>query len=252
MPGARSGWRAHCAVARARGWAQPLTQITYRLTGVGVGVTPTTLTVPRGIATQLNAEPVGVDTLPAGAAIRGSLRGPSFAVPVPIQAAAAGPIYLPAFAVAGTHFLEDIRLDLGNGVVIPAQPRDVVINVLDKLLATKVTTRPLTLQELRDKNIQFDQSQLQGLQLHHRLHHRERGRGDQPARRVHAADGKVVVPPDQPMGGFVRRRESRSASNWQGLFIQPVMLEVVRSPPNRGRSRRGSPASSSSPATSGS
>ncbi|MBE9551292.1 MAG: hypothetical protein IMF13_04515, partial [Proteobacteria bacterium] len=58
--------------------AQPLTELQYRLTGLALDVSPTAITVPRGIATQLDTTVVGAEALPAGAAVYATLRGPSF------------------------------------------------------------------------------------------------------------------------------------------------------------------------------
>ena len=58
--------------------AQPLAELQYRLTGLALEVFPTSLTVPRGVATQLTTTVPVAETLPAGAAISATLRGPSF------------------------------------------------------------------------------------------------------------------------------------------------------------------------------
>ena len=100
----------------------------------------------------------GGEGLPRDAAIHASVRGPSFPEAYPIKAPPEGPIPLPVMNKAGTHFVEDIRLDLGDGTVLPARPRDVVVNVLDELLSTSVSSRPLTLEEIRELGIQYDEN----------------------------------------------------------------------------------------------
>jgi hypothetical protein len=89
--------------------AQPLTELQYRLSGLSLEVSPSALTVPRGIATQVNTSVIGKEALPSGATVYATLRGPSFPGTIEIKAAPGKPIYLPPLSQPGTHFLEDIR-----------------------------------------------------------------------------------------------------------------------------------------------
>jgi hypothetical protein len=110
------------------------------------------------VATQLNATVSGATP---GSTIKANLRGPSFPDVVPITATPGQPIYLPSFSQAGTHFLEDVRLEVSAGLTIPANPPAVTINVLDQLLVGAVSSRPLSLDEIRALGIQFDESSFQ-------------------------------------------------------------------------------------------
>lgn len=141
--------------------AQPLTQLQYHLTGLGLDVFPSALTVPRSIATQLNTRVVGGEALPAGAIVKATLRGPSFLSATTLTATPGQPILLPAFTQPGTHFLEDIHVEASNGFTLPASPTTVTINVIDKVLAGAVSSRPLTLEEIRALGIQFDENSFQ-------------------------------------------------------------------------------------------
>ena len=138
--------------------AQPVTEVQYRLSGLGLDIFPTTLTVPRGVATQVNTSVAGVEALPAGAAVRATLRGPSFPGAIEITATPGDPIFLPPLWQSGTHFLEDIRLDVDVELSLPGSPRDVTINVLEKLIVADVTARPLSLDEIRERGIEFDEN----------------------------------------------------------------------------------------------
>ncbi len=138
--------------------SQPLTTLEYRLTGLALNVSPAELTVPRDIATQLNTSVVGMEALPQGASVHATLRGPSFPGTIEITAAPGEPILLPPFSRAGIHFLEDIRLDADEGLTIAADPGQVTINVLEEILVGEVTSRPLTLDEIREKGILIDEN----------------------------------------------------------------------------------------------
>ncbi|MGH9347048.1 MAG: hypothetical protein ACRD26_07255, partial [Vicinamibacterales bacterium] len=152
-------WLSVCLGGTALG--QTLTQVEYRLAGVSLSVSPTALTVPRGIPTQLNTTVGGAQTLPPSAAIHATLRGPSFPNGVALNAAPGQPILLPAFPTPGLHFVEDIAMDLGPGSTVAASPAAVTVNVLDQLLVGAVSSRPLTLDEIRALGIQFDESSFQ-------------------------------------------------------------------------------------------
>ena len=141
--------------------AQQLAQVQYRLVGVGLSVSPSTLTVPRGVATQLNTALTGAQSLPAGAAVRATLRGPSFPESIEITATPGQPIFLPQLTTAGLHFLENVRLEIDADTQVAASPRIVNINVLDQLLVGAVTSRPLSLEEIQARGIQFDSNSFQ-------------------------------------------------------------------------------------------
>jgi hypothetical protein len=145
--------------------AQTLTQVQYRLLGLGLEVSPPALTVPRGLATQVNTSVIGAAALPRSAVVRATLRGPSFPGTISITATPGQPLPLPALSQAGTHFLEDIRLEVDTAVTLPAQPSLVNINVLEELLVSEVTSRPLSLQEIGDRGIQFDENSFKAFEF---------------------------------------------------------------------------------------
>jgi hypothetical protein len=138
--------------------AQPLTELEYRLTGIALDVSPSTLTVPRGVTTHLETSILGEEVLPDGAVVHATLRGPSFPGTIEITAAPGEPILLPPLSRSGIHFLEDIRLDIDEELTIPASPPEVTINVLEEILIGNVTSRPLSLDEIRELGIQFDET----------------------------------------------------------------------------------------------
>jgi hypothetical protein len=145
--------------------AQPLTELQYRLSGLFLEVSPSALTVPRGIATQVNTTVIGKETLPSDATVYATLRGPSFPGTIEIKAAPGKPIYLPPLSQPGTHFLEDIRLAVDADLTLPASPSEVTVNVLKELLVGDVTSRPLSLEEIQDRGIQFDENSFKAFEF---------------------------------------------------------------------------------------
>lgn len=138
------------------------------LYGLGLRVEPEHQTVPRDIATIVSTYlqapqglPAGTQTVPAGAEVRATLRGPSLAQPLDLVAAVNGYFEIPAFARAGLHSLENIRVVHQGRVLFYGTPESVTIDVIERLLVTEVTARPLTASEIREKGIVFDQSNFQ-------------------------------------------------------------------------------------------
>src|ERR1700676_318555 len=104
---------------------QPLTTIQYQLLGVSVEVSPSALTVPRSIPSQLNTAVSNGANLPSNAVVRATLRGPSFPTPLEITTTPAQPLPIPPLSQAGTHYIENISLVLDANTTIPSEPADV-------------------------------------------------------------------------------------------------------------------------------
>ena len=139
-----------------------------RLLGAGLRVTPARQVVPKDIATivstYLQAPTLPDSPLPPfapDAIVRGTLRGPGFAKPIEITARPNTPFNLPPFSVAGLYTLDTIRLESGGEVLLYGSPESVTIEVIEKLLVTQVTARPLTAAEIREKGIVFDKENFQ-------------------------------------------------------------------------------------------
>jgi hypothetical protein len=106
-------------------------------------------------------------SIPAGALVRAQLSGPSFgAGAVPIAGAPNAGLALPIFAVPGRHEIRNVRLEDAAGNVLlvrdPALPT-IEIEVIEKLLVTQVTSRELTLEEIREKGIVIDEDNFTAL-----------------------------------------------------------------------------------------
>ena len=124
-------------------------------------------TVPKGFATAVPTMfvapqlPENVPTFGPDALIMGTLRGPSFPTPLELTAKPNTPFSIPAMSVAGKHSLDDIRLVSNGQVLLRGDRESVIIDVIDKLLVTQVTARPLTAAEEREKGLVFDKSNFQ-------------------------------------------------------------------------------------------
>ncbi|WP_211360494.1 carboxypeptidase regulatory-like domain-containing protein [Geobacter argillaceus] len=138
------------------------------LYGMQLTAAPAKQTVPKNIATIVSTY-LQVPTMPAGqipplapdATVRATLRGPGLETPLELAVPANSPFNIPPLTVPGSYSLDGIRLESGGQVLFYGTPESVKIEVIEKLLVTQVTARPLTAQEIRDKGIVFDKSNFQ-------------------------------------------------------------------------------------------
>ena len=138
------------------------------LYGITLKSEPAEQTVPKNIATivstLLNAPGQTDSDIPPfapDAVVMATLRGPSLPRPLDLTTRANSPFNIPALTVAGLHTLDNIRLVSNGEVLLRGIPESVTINVIDKLLVTQITARPLTAAEIREKGIVFDRSNFQ-------------------------------------------------------------------------------------------
>jgi len=138
------------------------------LYGLGLRAEPAHQTVPKDIATIVStwlqapdAIPAGVQPVPADAEVRATLRGPSLPDPVELVTGVNGQFDIPPLHLAGVHTLENIRIVHNGEIILRATPESVSIEVIDRLLVTEVTARPLSADEIKDKGIVFDSSNFQ-------------------------------------------------------------------------------------------
>lgn len=138
-----------------------------RLLGLGLRVEPGHQTVPKNVATIVStflATATSTGDLPAfgpDAVVKATLRGPGLPGPLELTARPNTPFDIPPLSVAGTHTLDNIRLETNGEVLLFGTPEIVTIEVIEKLLVTQVISRPLTAAEIREKNIVFDRSNFQ-------------------------------------------------------------------------------------------
>ena len=137
------------------------------LFGLGLQVEPAQQTIPKDIATIVSTMfvapqvPNGLPPLAPDAVVMATLRGPTFPTPIDLTTKPNSPFNIPPLNVAGIHTLDNIRLVSNGEIVLRGSPESVVITVIDRLLITEVTARPLTAAEIREKGLVFDNSSFQ-------------------------------------------------------------------------------------------
>jgi uncharacterized repeat protein (TIGR01451 family) len=147
---------------------RPLAQFDIHLLGLSASVQSPTPVVPKNITSGVRivvrsgdrelslAEATQI--LGGGLQARAELSGPGLGqplqLPLPDQTSS-DPLLLPipALAVAGDYTLTNIRLVAGGRTVLDVSPRTVTVEVIDQILVTSVQTRPLTLDEIRERGI---------------------------------------------------------------------------------------------------
>lgn len=103
--------------------------------------------------------------------VEGELSGPSFGETVTVRQSIDAAdtatdliLPLPVMAIAGEHTLANLRI-VGDGrALFDLQPHTVPIDVVEQVLITSVKTRPLTLQEIKDKGIVLDSDDYLGFE----------------------------------------------------------------------------------------
>ena len=86
------------------------------------------------------------------------LIGPSLGAPVTLTTRPGEAFRIQPLAIAGLHFLRNIRLVSGGATLLSAQPDAVTIEVIDRILVSQVTSRALSADEIRDRGIVIDQT----------------------------------------------------------------------------------------------
>lgn len=154
--------------------ADVLTSLDYRIVGNYLKVSPAALAVPKGIAGSVMVELANADgsdkqpnnVLAEGAYVEATLRGPSFPARRLIGQVNK-PLMLPAINLAGEYQLDNIRLvDASTGAVrMEGTPSSIPVNVFAELLISRVTSRPLSLQEIQDKGIAIDEANFRAVEF---------------------------------------------------------------------------------------
>jgi len=138
------------------------------IAGARLTVSPESQTVPFDTPTVVETDLVGFDAdagvLPAGLRVRGELSGPGIEGVLPLETIPGQPLRIPRLARKGEYRLADIRLLDGDELLTYAEPRDAVITVT-QILVTRVVSRPLTLDEIRQHGIVVDDSRIRAYNL---------------------------------------------------------------------------------------
>ncbi|NJN37449.1 MAG: hypothetical protein HC794_10920, partial [Nitrospiraceae bacterium] len=136
------------------------------IAGTRLTVSPESQTVPFDTPTIVETTLQGFDpergTLPADLRVLGDLVGPEIPERLTLETRPGEPFRIPRLSLQGEYVLEDIRLVSRSGagatgatsdrLLAYAAPRSAVIRVT-QILITKVTSRALTLPEIRSRGI---------------------------------------------------------------------------------------------------
>jgi hypothetical protein len=146
--------------------ARTLASMEFHLVGVSLQVGPEYQAVPKGIASEVTTGFVSAGQslpdavlamLPKDFKVIGELTGPNYTVPLTLATTPGSPFELPTLPILGKYNLSNIRLTDGSGkALFSAIPQVVTIESISDPIVTSVTTRPLTLDELRDRGVTFD------------------------------------------------------------------------------------------------
>lgn len=91
-----------------------------------------------------------------GMVVKGTLKGPGINKPITLSTLPNHPFSIPGFPVKGTYTLENIHLEKDGISLLSADPDKAEIKVMD-IIITEIVTRPLTIQEIREKGINITQ-----------------------------------------------------------------------------------------------
>ncbi len=159
-------------------FAQPLGGDNVLILGVGMELSPATITAPKGAPIELGVSIVDgagsdVSSQFPGHVIRGELSGPdipggnqlvetvpgeTLQIGTDQDAAPTGVVPGPVLGVDGNYLLENIRLVDGNGdTVLTGTPPVVPIKILDRVTVQSIETRKLSIDEIRDRGIVIDE-----------------------------------------------------------------------------------------------
>jgi hypothetical protein len=145
---------------------QALARMDFNIVGVSLSVGPEYQAVPKGIASQVNTGFVSggqplpdnvLAMLPKDFQVIAEFSGPTYTTPLTLTTMPGMPFALPTLPVLGKYTLSNIRLVDGLGrALFAAVPQVVTVDSISDPLITSVTTRQLTLDELRDRGVTFD------------------------------------------------------------------------------------------------
>ena len=105
--------------------------------------------------------------------VQGELSGPGFSQPISLPDLRNGgelpadPLVIPTppIPIAGDYRLSNLRIVAQGRTVLDVEPSTVPLKVIDQILVTRVTTRPLTLDEIKAKGIVLDSDDYLGFEF---------------------------------------------------------------------------------------
>ena len=126
------------------------------IAGTRLTVTPESQTVPFDTPTIVETRLKGYDaangTLPPDMRVKADFTGPEIDGVMTLEAVPNQPLRVPRLRLEGDYQLDNIRLVQGEELLAYAEPRSAAVKVT-QVLITKVTSRPLTIDEIRSYGI---------------------------------------------------------------------------------------------------
>ena len=154
-----------CAISIGQGAelrkSAPLLELEYRIVGSQLRVSPEMVSVPKGVPGSVAVELVsGGEVVPAGAGthIEATLRGPAFPARK-LVGPPNKPLLLPSLNLVGDYQLDNIRMveSATGDTLMEGVPGSVPVHVFDEVLVSRVESRPLSLDEIKEKGIFIDE-----------------------------------------------------------------------------------------------
>lgn len=134
------------------------------IAGSELVVAPESQTVPFDTPTIVETELSGYDPgqgqLPSDLRVLADFTGPQIDGVLVLEAVPGEPLRIPRLRLEGEYVLDNIRLLEGDDLLAYASPRSAVVRVT-QVLVTRVTSRPLTLEEIRSYGIVVDDDSFQ-------------------------------------------------------------------------------------------
>ncbi|MEO8277245.1 MAG: carboxypeptidase regulatory-like domain-containing protein, partial [Thermoanaerobaculia bacterium] len=129
------------------------------ISGTTLAISPESQTVPFDTPTIVNTTLSGFDlssgSLPENLEVVGDFTGPEIDGVLVLHTVPNEPFHIPRLSLAGQYALDNIRLVEDGQMVAYAEPRSAAI-LVTQILITRVTSRPLTLEEIRNHGIVVD------------------------------------------------------------------------------------------------
>jgi hypothetical protein len=100
--------------------------------------------------------------LPTGLEVAAELVGPGIDAPLSLRGPPGEFLPVPPLVSKGVYLVRDIRLERNGTTFLRASPDSATVEVIERILITQVTTRPLTLEEIRQKGILFGDDSFTG------------------------------------------------------------------------------------------
>lgn len=154
--------------------ADPLVSLQYRVVGAQLVASPSSLSVPKAVQGSVLVRVEGGDgevnattaAMGDGAHVEAIIRGPSFEARR-LVGPANGALMLPPLPLVGDYQLDGIRLvETATGATLmEAQPSSIPVRVFDEVLVSRVTSRPLTLDEIQERGIAIDEQNFRAVEF---------------------------------------------------------------------------------------